>query len=145
MVHSKLTGSGIKPMKRAAPASDVLPFPALRRWRARAWLERMPLIGRFFRRRPETPPHKRPRIPLACETLEVRSVPNDPFSMAQTALLGGVMVGLPVITPAQVLLHGWSGGLPTPEINAQPQQAQLPPADPRALEAYFLGLSVVPT
>src|SRR5262245_13444347 len=85
----------------------------LRRWLRYSWLSRLPLVGSLLRpRRPQPPP--RPtcnKALLDLVQLEVRSVPNDPFGMAQAALAVPALAEMAVAmqTPAQVLLHGFSG------------------------------------
>ncbi|HKB37756.1 MAG TPA: hypothetical protein VKD72_15020, partial [Gemmataceae bacterium] len=143
-------------MTPPSPASGSRSHCALRRWLRYSWLSRLPLVGRFFRpHKPKAPPRPtRQTTPLETLQLEVRSVPNDPFGMAQAALGSSALAEMTGTfqTPAQVLLRGWGGGAASSWQDPRALQGQPYPGAsngaellrPSLSDAYFAPLNVAP-
>src|SRR6266536_1324772 len=125
----------------------------LRRWLRYSWLSRLPLVGQLFRpRKPQAPPRPtRKSTALDIVQLEASSVHNDPFGMAQAALIAPALADMAVAlqTPAPVLLHGYSGNAtidwhldPTPAAHGGTEADASRRAQPDHADAFFVGLRV---
>src|SRR5258707_14492039 len=86
----------------------------LRRWLRHAWISRLPL-GQWRQAlgapRPSAPSSGRLKpanFHPEMEFFEPRFMPNDPFGLMQTALIGPAFS---LLTPSAVLFRGWGADL----------------------------------
>src|ERR1700730_2333727 len=98
-------------MKAALRA--VRPWSVLRHWLRYSWISRLPMTDWYASLQSLLTPKRssgrvvvRPVKPALAQ-LETRFMPNDPFGLIQTALLGPAFS---LLTPSGVLFHGWGTG-----------------------------------
>ena len=116
----------MKPQPASSPVARAL--SALRRWARDAWLARLCIVDRvrglFGRRKPCAAwdkSGKPAKVGLALEFLERRETPDDVFGLLHAPMLGTglALLGGQMLTPATVLVDGWSAGrTPTPSPHA---------------------------
>ena len=138
----------MKPQPASSPVARVL--CALRRWARDAWLGRLCIVDRvrglFGSRKPCAAwdrSGKPAKVGLALEFLERRETPDDVFGLLHAPMLGTglALLGGQMLTPATVLVDGWSAGrTPTPSPHAtatdgwrRPGLADAPTLTPLAL------------
>jgi RHS repeat-associated protein len=109
----------------------------LRHWLRHSWISRLSLTDWSCRLREwATPARKSGRIlvqPFRPEMIqfEERFMPNDPFGLMQTALIGPAFS---LLTPSAVLFHGWSTNQDQPDagaarVSGSIETAAVPPED----------------